>query len=339
MSDADRPDAAAKPHQFHHLPVLLDEVLALLNPQPGQRFLDCTLGLGGHAAAVADRIGSNGRLTGVDRDPVALARALELMKARAQPPALKLLHGSFADLPKLAGCPPPAFDLILADFGVSSLQFDDPARGFSFRHDAPLDMRMDSTAPIPTAAELLAELPEADLAQIFFEFGEERKSRPLAAAIARERTRRPIATTGALADLCSRVLHRGRPGGGGRGGGRGGGGERIHPATRVFQALRIAVNGELTAIDRLLDAIPDLLAPGGRAAFLSFHSLEDRKVKERFKIWRQAGRCTVETPKPIQAAPSETVRNPRSRSAKLRGLSGWTNGAFADPPISPPHRR
>lgn len=334
MTEPSRPLGA--PNLPPHTPVLLAEVLALLNPQPGQAVLDCTLGYGGHAAALAHRIGPTGQLWAIDRDAVALREAEKTIRALAAPPTLHLIHGNFADVVKLLhSAEPRRFNAVLADLGVSSRQFDDPARGFSFRHDAPLDMRMDArprSEPSPglpvgrTAADLINEESEEDLARIFYEFGEERKSRQIADAIIRERRLAPIRTTKALADLCARVLRRGKAGpGSGSGSGSGGrDAERIHPATRVFQALRIAVNGELSALDALLKGLPEILAEGGRAAFISFHSLEDRRVKESLKFWRHSGRCKVETPKPVQASTTEIYRNPRSRSAKLRGLSAWT---------------
>ncbi|HTL51689.1 MAG TPA: 16S rRNA (cytosine(1402)-N(4))-methyltransferase RsmH, partial [Planctomycetota bacterium] len=183
-----------------HTPVLLAEVLALLNPQPGETFLDCTLGLGGHALAVAERLGPTGRLWGVDHDPEALRRAEVALRALPAPPELHFLHGSFAKLPELLPTAnAPRFDLLLADLGVSSMQFDDPARGFSFRFDAPLDMRMDPSRDIATAYDMINGDSEERLAQIFYEYGEERKSRQIAAAIGRERRRQPIRTTHALA--------------------------------------------------------------------------------------------------------------------------------------------
>lgn len=305
------PSHAADPAAFTHAPVLLTEVLTHLNPQPGHRFLDCTLGLGGHAAAIAEKLGPTGRLVGVDLDPAARAQAEFRLRSLPNPPAIQIVAARFDQLAAvLQDRTAPPFDCLLADFGVSSMQFDDPARGFSFRHDAPLDMRMDPTGATLSAADWLQTTDEAELARIFYEYGEERKSRQIAAAIVRDRRRSPIRTTFQLAELCTRVL-------------KGGSGDRIHPATRVFQALRIAVNGELEAIDGLLDSLPTLLAPGGRAAFISFHSLEDRRVKEKLKFWRQSGRCRIETPKPVQASPSEVYRNPRARSAKLRVLTDW----------------
>jgi 16S rRNA (cytosine1402-N4)-methyltransferase len=296
-----------------HVPVLVGDVVEWLRPRPDARLVDATIGLGGHAAALLDAA-PGAELLGVDRDPAALARAGERLASYGTRAVLR--RGRFSDLPAiLAAHGWDAVDAILVDLGVSSLQLDDAARGMSFRADAPLDMRMDPDLP-RSAADLVNEMPERELADVLFHFGEERRSRAVARAIVRAR---PIATTGALAAVVTRVLGPGRPG--------------HHPATRTFQALRIAVNDELGELDRFLAGAWRLLRPGGRIAVIAYHSLEDRRVKDAFRLW--AARCVcppsapvctcgwqprarVLTRRPIVPAPAEVARNPRSRSARLR---------------------
>ncbi len=288
--------AAAAPH----VPVLPAEILALLDPQPGETFVDATVGLGGHSVLIAERLGPAGRLIGIDQDPASLAFA----QTRQFPCPVMWLHGNFQDLGWLlrdAGV--FRVDGVLADLGVSSPQLDRPERGFSFLRDGPLDMRMDPTGG-ETAANLVARLTERDLANLIWEHGEERHSRRIAAKLVAERRRAPIATTGQLAALVRSVVPSPPPWKGG-----------IDGATRTFQALRIAVNGELDALDALLEALPKTLAPGGRAGIVSFHSLEDRRVKRAFQ---DRERWDVRTKKPVQAGENERYANPRSRSAKLR---------------------
>jgi 16S rRNA (cytosine1402-N4)-methyltransferase len=293
--------------QFHHVPVLLAEVLAGLAPRSGGVYVDGTVGGGGHAAAILEASAPDGRLLGIDADPAALAAAtarLASFGARAT-----LIHGNFRDLGRLArahGFDP--IDGLLLDLGVSSHQLDTPGRGFSFAVDAPLDMRLDPTGG-DTAADLVNETPEDELADLIYRYGEERGSRRIARLIAEARRRRPIATTSELAELVARAL-----------GGRRG---KIHPATRTFQALRIAVNRELESLERALPQAIDLLAPGGRVAVISFHSLEDRIVKLFFRAESGYGgerpaRLQIITKKPIEATEAEARANPRSRSAKLR---------------------
>lgn len=297
-----------------HRPVLFEAVLDALQPRPGGRYLDGTLGGGGHAAAVLTRSEPDGRLLGLDRDPAALARARAVLAAFG--PRAVLAHGSFADLAALAdaaGFGP--FDGILLDLGVSSDQLEDPARGFAIRAEGPLDMRLDPGAPL-TAAELVNSLDSADLSDILYRFGEERQSRRIARAIV---AARPIHTTSQLAEVVTRVT----------GGPRGG----IHPATRTFQALRIAVNDELGALVAALPQAIDRLAPGGRLAVLSFHSLEDRIVKHAFRAAAATCVCPPGLPecrcdhealvrlitrRPVMADADELAANPRARSAKLR---------------------
>jgi 16S rRNA (cytosine1402-N4)-methyltransferase len=294
--------------QFHHIPVLQAEVIAGLAPRSSGRYIDGTLGGGGHSAAILEASAPDGRLLGIDADPAALAAGaarLASFGARAV-----LAHGNFRDLGQLAqahGFEPA--DGILLDLGVSSHQLDTPERGFSFMADAPLDMRMDPTSG-QTAADLVDELPESELADLIYRYGEERGSRRIARAIVAARRSGRIATTGALAEIVARAV-----------GGRHG---KIHPATRTFQALRIAVNRELESLEAALPQSVSLLAPGGRLAVIAFHSLEDRIVKQFFRAESgYAGavgpsRLHILTKKPIEAQAAEARANPRARSAKLR---------------------
>jgi 16S rRNA (cytosine1402-N4)-methyltransferase len=287
-----------------HVPVLLDEVLEFLNVRPGGVIVDATVGLGGHSAEIAKRLGARGRLICFDRDP----EAMELAKAR-----MEELRAELGDaMPEVVFEPrafseaagviaPESLDGLLADFGVSSLQLDEAQRGFSFRLDAPLDMRMDTRSG-ETAEQVVNQEDENELADLIYEFGEERRSRRIARAIVRAR---PIRSTAELASIISAAAPSMK-------------GDKIHPATRTFQALRIRVNDELGEIRSLLASAPSLLKPGGRLVLISFHSLEDRLVKDAF---REAGRnkvLQVLTKKPVVAEEQEQMRNPRSRSAKLR---------------------
>ncbi|QAA76975.1 MAG: 16S rRNA (cytosine(1402)-N(4))-methyltransferase [Candidatus Bipolaricaulis sibiricus] len=279
-----------------HEPVLPTEVVGFLDPGPGKRYVDATVGAGGHTAALLAR---GAFVVGVDQDPYALALARERLSPFGD--RVTLVRGNFRDLRALlAPLGLPALDGILLDLGASSLQFDAPDRGFSFRAEGPLDMRMDPDAPT-TAADLVNGLPEPDLARLLWEYGEERYGRRIARAIVRAR---PLHTTGELASLVSRAYPPGR--------------HRIHPATRTFQALRIAVNDELGALREALPAAVSLLASGGVLCVISFHSLEDRIVKHFLREGALAGRLEVLTKKPITPAEEELARNPRARSAKLR---------------------
>jgi 16S rRNA (cytosine1402-N4)-methyltransferase len=279
-----------------HVTVLAADVLRLLDPQPGQTWVDCTVGGGGHSRMIAQRLGDSGRLIGLDQDPTMLG----LARPRFAGLPVTLIHANFdhlADVLRNLGV--EGVDGVLADLGFSSDQVERADRGFSFRDDGPLDMRLDPTAG-ETAADLVNTLSEAALADVFFEYGEERHSRRVARRIIERRQQKPFETTGELAELVRRSVP--RSGG-------------IDPATRVFQALRIAVNDELGALDRLLATLPRVVKPGGRAAVISFHSLEDRRVKQAFRtgeVWRPV------TKKPVEAAGDEVARNPRARSAKLR---------------------
>lgn len=281
-----------------HLPVLLAEVLELLQPHSGGRYVDCTLGAGGHAEAVLQASSPDGVLLGIDADP----EALRLAAARLSQfgPRARLVHGNYRDLGALmAQAGFGAVDGILLDLGVSSMQLDQPARGFSFQQEGPLDMRLDPGQGAP-AAELVNTLPERELADLIFRYGEERLSRRIARAIVARRTRQRFETTTDLA----RVVAASTPGRG-----------RIHPATRTFQALRIAVNDELQGLTAALPAAAAALAPGGRLAVIAFHSMEDRIVKQ---FVRQEGQLHAVTKKPVAPSAAEAAANPRSRSAKLR---------------------
>ena len=301
-----------------HIPVMLPEVLAALAPRDGGIYVDATFGGGGYTAAILDAAACT--VWAIDRDPDAIARGAAL--AARHPGRLHLLHGAFGDMMELlAGHGVAALDGVVFDLGVSSFQLDDPARGFSFRHDGPLDMRMARSGP--SAADLVNTLPERELADTLFELGEERASRRIAKAILAARAEAPITTTGRLAEVIRGVLPPDRSG--------------HHPATRSFQALRIRVNDELGQVERALGQAARLLAPGGRLVVVSFHSLEDRLVK-RFMI-EAAGR----TPAPSRHDPAgllsrqaaqfrllatgaakpgaeETGANPRARSARLRAM-------------------
>jgi len=283
-----------------HTPVLLGEVVDLLSPGPGQRFIDATIGPGGHAAAIAERILPGGTLLGVDRDE----QALELARERLEPfqGHLELVQGSFADLADhVAHLGGGLADGVLMDLGVSSVQLDSGIRGFSFAVDGPLDMRLDTRGG-RTASGLLQRSSARELERILREYGQERYARRIAGAIVARRG--TLRRTLELAALVERVVPRRQ--------------HRLHPATRTFQALRIAVNDELGELERALATVPQWLAPGGRVAVVSFHSLEDRIVKHTFRDYARAGELEVLTAKPVRPSPAEVARNPRARSARLR---------------------
>ena len=287
-----------------HVPVLLEESLEYLNVQPGGVFVDATLGLGGHSAAIARKLGGAGRLICFDRDPEAMGKAQARLAAVAEElgaemPQVQYVPRPFSEIAEVIE--PGSLDGLLADFGVSSLQLDEAHRGFSFRADGPLDMRMDSRSEL-TAQQVVNQADEEDLANLIYEFGEERRSRRIARAIVRAR---PIETTAELARVISAVAPSMK-------------GDKIHPATRTFQALRIRVNDELGEIQSLLKSAGSLLKPGGRVVLISFHSLEDRPVKDSFREAAKAGTLEILTKKPVVAGEQESLRNPRSRSAKLR---------------------
>lgn len=287
--------------ELAHTSVLFDEVIEALRPRPavGFRALDATVGGGGHSFGLLERSTPDGVLTGLEVDPGSLA--LASVRLASFSGRFTLLQRNFADLAELQLEP---FDAIVFDLGLSSPQLDAAGRGFSFRFDEPLDMRFDPAADRATAADLLNALPEVELERIFRAFGEEPRARRLARSVVIRRTRAPLLRTGDLVSAVTAAL----------GPARG----RIHPATRAFQALRIAVNNELEALERGLDAAIELLRPEGRLAAISFHSLEDRIVKWRLRGWADAGRATILTRKPILPTDDEVSRNPRARSAKLR---------------------
>jgi 16S rRNA (cytosine1402-N4)-methyltransferase len=298
-----------------HIPVLLDEVLEGLSPLPGQRFIDGTLGAGGHTEAILKAVAPHGQVLALDADPSALEIARRRLAAYGD--RARFVHANFAQLAAVAR------DLdfvpvhgVLLDLGLSSMQLDTVERGFSFQSAGPLDMRYDPNSPT-TAADLVNNLAQDELADLIYRFGEERRSRAIARAIV---AARPLRTTHQLAEVVARAV-----------GGRRG--DRLHPATRTFQALRIAVNDELEVLRAALPAATSILAPGGRLAVISFHSLEDRIVKEFFRRESRDCICPPEqpvctcghratlhiiTPKPITVTSTEAALNPRARSAKLR---------------------
>jgi 16S rRNA (cytosine1402-N4)-methyltransferase len=291
-----------------HVPVLLEESLEFLAVHPGGVYADATLGLGGHSAEIAWRLGAKGKLIAFDRDPEAMSKAQARLAAVAeelgaqeglQMPAVEYVSRPFSEIAEVVA--PSTLDGLLADFGVSSLQLDEAHRGFSFRAEGPLDMRMDPRSEL-TAEQVVNQADEEELANLIYEFGEERRSRRIARAIVRAR---PISTTAELARVVSAVAPPIK-------------GEKIHPATRTFQALRIRVNDELQEIQSLLKSAGSLLKPGGRLVLISFHSLEDRLVKDALRDGAKAGQFELLTKKPVVATEQESLRNPRSRSAKLR---------------------
>ncbi len=311
MSSEPRVPTEASTHQ----PVLLAEVLHWLNPHEGAVIVDGTVGAGGHAAALAERVGESGRVIGLDRDPDML-RLAELATRGRRVTLVQDPYSQTGEVLEQLGL--EAADGFLLDLGLSSDQLAWSQRGFSFQAEGPLDMRFDPEGET-TAADLVNRLKEAELADIFYQYGEERHSRRVARRIVEERRKEPIRTTGRLAAIVRRSI----PGKWGP----------IDPATRVFQALRIAVNRELEHLDAALAHLADWLRPGGRAAIISFHSLEDRRVKWAF---RNDPNLTVLTKKPVEASPEEIQRNPRARSAKLRVAERCTRPRPASPEPHPP---
>ncbi len=304
-------------HGSGHVPVLSKEAIDFLAVRRGGTYIDATVGLGGHSYEIARRLGAPGHLIGFDKDPAALEIAQRVLSPESSVvseserpaasdqgrdwPQVELVHGSFSGIAK--GRQSSVVDGILADLGVSSLQFGTPARGFSFQAEGPLDMRMNPQAEL-TADQVVNRMDERELADVIYEFGEERRSRRIARAIVRSR---PIRSTAHLADVISaaaRPMNQAE--------------RRIHPATRTFQALRIFVNRELDDLRALVGAAPQLLKPGGRLVIISFHSLEDRIVKDALRDGMKLGHYKLLTKKPVTAGEEEIDRNPRSRSAKLR---------------------
>jgi len=303
--------------EFGHVPVLLKEAIDFLAVKRGGTYIDCTVGLGGHSYEIAKRLGAPGHLIGFDKDPKALEKAGEKLvigrsslvvgqnqDQQADWPRLELRHGSFAELAKDQGpTTKDGVDGILADLGVSSLQFSDPARGFSFQAEGPLDMRMNPQSEL-TADQVVNQFDERELADLIYEFGEERRSRRIARAIVRSRPIRSTAQLAAVVSAAARPMNQAE--------------RRIHPATLTFQALRIFVNRELDDLRQLLEAAPQLLKPGGRLVIISFHSLEDRIVKDAMREGARQGQYRLLTKKPVTPSEEEIASNPRARSAKLR---------------------
>lgn len=285
-----------------HTPVLLTQVLAFLRPIPDGLYLDCTVGTGGHAEAILEASGPTGRLVGLDRDPEVLPLARERLARFG--PRVRLLHADYRALGAVAAAERlEAWDGLLFDLGLSSVQLDDPARGFAFSRPGPLDMRMDRAGGGVTAADLLRDLPGEELTRILREYGEERWARRIARRIVAVRAAAQLTQTDQLAELVAGAIpRRAWP-------------RRIHPATRTFQALRIAVNRELEGLAEALGAGVRGLRPGGRIVVIAFQSLEDRIVKQ---VLRGDPEVTVLTKKPVTPGPEEVAANPRARSAKLR---------------------
>ena len=306
-SDADFIERKSPLPPTGHDPVLLAEVLTALSPAPGKVIVDCTTGRGGHSLAIADKLGPSGQLICLDADPRNLEFARQRLAAARCP--VRFFHANFAELDDvLKAADVPRVDGILADLGISTNQLFESAYGMSFSQDMPLDMRVDPRLE-KSAADLINHLREEDLANVLYELAQERYSRRIARKIGEARRIAPIITTGRLAGLVRSAIPR-----------RGGAPEKIDPATRTFLALRMAVNQELENLTALLSTAPKLLNPGGRFAVISFQSMEDRLVKQAFRLQEASGLCEVLTQKPLSPSPEELAVNPRSRSAKLRAV-------------------
>ncbi len=289
-----------KPHQS----VLLDEVLKWLSPQPGQTVVDGTLGAGGHAEAILERSSPDGKLVGFDKDPQALKIAKEVLGKFGD--RVMLIRDDFKNITQhLERLNVRNVQAILLDLGISSMQLDRVERGFSFRMDGPLDMRMNPEASL-TAEEVVNAYPKEKLLRVLWSFGEERFARKIVERLLAKRTKKRIKTTGQLADLVNESVPAFYRHG------------RLHPATRIFQALRIEVNREIESLEVFLPAAPDALAKNGRLAVISFHSIEDRVVKNTFREWARQEKGRVLTKKPLVPSEAEVRMNPRSRSAKIR---------------------
>lgn len=294
--------------KIQHLPVLVREVVAALEPRTGGTYLDATVGGGGHAEAILEAAGPPSRLVGIDRDAEAIPVARDRLRRFSD--RVHLVRGDFREIPQLvAALQMEGFDGVLFDLGVSSLQLDDPSRGLSFSMEGPLDMRMNRESGTLTARELLHTLPEENLTRIIREYGEERWARQIARWIVTARRQGSLETTRDLAAVVARAIpRRFWP-------------RRIHPATRTFQAIRIAVNQELEGLDEALEGAIGLLKPGGRIGVIAFHSLEDRVVKHLFRRLAVPGAVPgvkIITRRPVTPSPEERALNPRARSAKLR---------------------
>ena len=299
--------------EIGHVPVLLKGAIDFLAVRRGGTYIDATVGLGGHSLEIARRLGAPGHLIGVDKDPAAIGIAEERLNVARRTshvagqgeetdwPTVELRHSSFADLENDERR--TTYDGILADLGVSSLQFSDPTRGFSFQAEGPLDMRMNPMSE-PTAEQVVNQFDERELADLIYEFGEERRSRRIARAIVRSRPIRTTAQLAAVVSAAARPMNQAE--------------RKIHPATRTFQALRIFVNSELGDLRKLLEVAPQLLEPGGRLVVISFHSLEDRIVKDAMREGAKLGHYKLLTNKPVTPSDDEIASNPRARSAKLR---------------------
>ncbi len=297
-----------------HVPVLTREVRELLSPREGEIVVDATVGLGGHARMLGEAVGGTGRLVGLDVDPACLERAAAALADL--PCRVDLRQANFAELPEvLAELKIERVDVLFADLGVSSFQLDDPARGFSFQRDGPLDMRMDPRLT-ETAADLINRLKEKELADLLYEHAQEMSSRRIARALCAARRDKRITRTQELVEIVAKAVRvdpASRK-------------SRIHPATRTFQALRIAVNRERESLEALLAAAPGLLAPGGRFGVISFHSGEDKPVKLDFRKRKSEGRYEILTKRPVTASEAERAANPRARSAKLRVVRRLPDG-------------
>jgi 16S rRNA (cytosine1402-N4)-methyltransferase len=306
------------PTETDHVPVLADEVLSALAPRPGETIVDCTFGAGGHSALLAARLRGDGKLIAIDRDPT-VAPYFERLR-RSTTAKVRLLHGEFSQVLAQLAANDVRADAILLDLGVSSMQLDRPERGFSYAADAALDMRMDPSAEL-TAADVVNETDERELADIFRRYGEERYARQIARALVRRRAKQPFERTGDLVEVVKKAMP--APARFGEG----------HPAKRVFQALRIEVNDELGSLERALPEALAMLRPGGRLAVISFHSLEDRIVKRFFRDEEHGCTCPPDFPvcncgasptlratprRAIRPSAAEVARNPRSQSARLR---------------------
>ncbi len=304
-----------------HQPVMLAELLEVLHPQPGEVVVDATLGAGGVSRAFLERVLPGGRVLALDRDPSAVRRAELAFADRGA--AFRAVQGRFSQLAAICAREAVEPDVVVLDLGISSLQLDDPSRGFSFQQDGPLDMRLDPSEPTLTAADILASRSERELADLFFELGEERHSRRIAAAIVSRRRSAPISTTTELARICAEAIPRRLwP-------------RRIHPATRVFLALRVAVNDELEELRRGIDASAQILRPDGRIGTLSFQPSEHRTTKRSLNALTTARACPSQdlvctcahratfstlTRRSLKPGAAELERNPRARSAQLRAV-------------------
>lgn len=294
-----------------HVPAMLSEVMQLLEPGPGEIIVDATVGCAGHAKAIRQRLGGTGLLLGLDRDPGMAERARERLRSDSDASA-KIVCANFSELDTVLKAEAEGrADGILADLGFASPQVDEAERGFSYRMDGPLDMRMNGEGDL-TAEEWVNTAPEKEVADIIYQYGEERFSRRIARAIVWARDAGRITRTTQLAEIIRRAVRKGP--------------RRLHPARRAFQAIRIHVNREMEHIERFLEILPDLLNPGGRCVMISYHSLEDRRVKNAFLAGAQSGLYERLTRKPLRPTPEEIKRNPRSRSAKVRAVRRTSGG-------------